>query len=54
MRYVKDALYSGRPAADQARAAFERILDLSEPSESRGINFVLPTSDVHRLGVLPA
>jgi hypothetical protein len=54
MRYVKDALYSRCPAADQARAAFGRVLELSEPSESRGINFVLPTSDVLRLGVVPA
>jgi hypothetical protein len=54
MRYVKDALYSGRSAADQARSAFKHVLALSEPSESRGINFVLPTSDVYRLGVVPA
>jgi hypothetical protein len=54
MRYVKDALYDQHPPADQACVAFGRLIELSEPSESRGINFVLPTLDVLSLGVLPA
>ena len=53
MRYVKDSLYGERPPSDQARVAFQRILELSEPAEGRGVNFVLRTSDVVSLDVVP-
>ncbi len=54
MRYVKDVLYGEIPPSEEARAAFQRILELSEPADGRGVNFVLRTSDVINLGVMPA
>jgi hypothetical protein len=54
MRYVKDALYSQSGPSEESRVAFQRILELSEPSDGRGINFVLKTADVLSLGVVPA
>ena len=54
MRYVRDILYSEHPPYDQADEAFFDILALSEPTAGTGINFVLPTSDVIKLGVTPA
>lgn len=54
MRYVKDTLFGhSRPSAE-ARAAFQRILELSDPENGLGINFVLATADVESLGVVPA
>lgn len=53
MRYTKQALYEGTVSKGE-QAAFTRILELSEPSEGRGINFVLNATDLRSMGVLPA
>lgn len=53
MRYTKQSLYEGAVSQGE-RAAFMRILELSEPSEGRGINFVLKTADLLPMGVIPA
>lgn len=53
MRYTKQSLYEGAVSRDE-RAVFMRILELSEPSEGRGVNFVLKTADLLPMGVIPA
>jgi hypothetical protein len=54
MRYVKDTLFGHSLPSTEARAAFRRILELSDPENGLGINFVLATADVERLGVVVA
>jgi hypothetical protein len=54
MRYTKDVLYGDRPPSDSAKDGFNRILKLSEPVVGRGMNFVLPTDDLSKLGVIGA
>jgi hypothetical protein len=54
MRHVKDSLFGNRAPTDESQSAFQHILELSEPNEGRGINFVLGTADVVKLGVVPA
>lgn len=54
MRYVKDSLFGKRAPTDESQVAFQRLLGLSEPTEGRGVNFVLATADVMKLGVVAA
>lgn len=54
MRFTKDALYGDCSASEAARDGFNGILKLSEPIEGRGVNFVLPTNDLNKLGVVSA
>jgi hypothetical protein len=54
MRYTKDVLYGDCPPSEAAKDGFNGILKLSEPIEGRGVNFVLPTDDLSKLGVVAA
>lgn len=54
MRYTKDVLYGDCPPSNSAKEGFNRILKLSEPVAGRGMNFVLPTDDLSKLGVVAA
>jgi hypothetical protein len=54
MRYSKDVLYGDCQPSEVAKDGFQGILKLSEPVEGRGVNFVLPTDDLSKLGVIAA
>jgi hypothetical protein len=54
MRYTKEILYSDCRPSEVAKDGFNGILKLSEPIEGRGVNFVLPTNDLSKLGVVAA
>lgn len=54
MRYVRDVLVGKAPAGARAQEAFHKIVGLSNPRRGMGVNFVMPTHDLLRLGVLPA
>ncbi|PAQ06726.1 DUF3800 domain-containing protein [Mesorhizobium temperatum] len=54
MRYTRELLYAGQRPSTHAREVFHRIIDLSEPNNGRGVNFVLATDDLLKLGVVPA
>jgi hypothetical protein len=54
MRYTKDVLFGGEAPSSDARAAFRQVLALGDPARGLGINFVLPTRDLLRLGVRPS
>jgi hypothetical protein len=54
MRYAKDVLYGDCLPSEAAKDGFKGILKLSEPIEGRGVNFVLPTNDLSKLGVVVA
>jgi hypothetical protein len=54
MRFTKDVLYGDHPPSEAAKVGFNSILKLSEPLEGRGVNFVLPTNDLSKLGVVEA
>jgi hypothetical protein len=52
MRYTKEVLYGDCPPSEAAKDSFNGILNLSEPIEGRGVNFVLPTNDLSKLDVV--
>jgi hypothetical protein len=54
MRFTKDMLYGDCPPSEVAKDGFNSILKQSEPFEGRGVNFVLPTNDLSKLGVVAA
>ena len=54
MRYVRDILVEKMPADPCAREAFHKIVGLGNPRRGLGVNFVMPTQNLLRLGVLPA
>ena len=54
MRYARDVLDGKMPADACAQAAFHKIVGLGNPRRGLGVNFVMPTQNLLRLGVLPA
>lgn len=54
MRYVRDVLGGKGPASSCAQEAFHKIVGLGNPRRGLGVNFVMPTQNLLRLGVLPA
>ena len=54
MRYVRDVLLGTKPAGPGAQQAFHKIIGLGNPQRGLGVNFVMPTQKLLRLGVLPA
>lgn len=54
MRYVRNALGGKTPSVAGAREAFHKIVGLSDPHRGIGVNFVMPTHDLLRIGVFPA
>jgi hypothetical protein len=54
MRFTKDVLYGDCPPSETAKDGFKGILKMSKPVEGRGVNFVLPTNDLSKLGVVAA
>jgi hypothetical protein len=54
MRFTRDVVYGDCPPSELSKDGFNTILKLSEPREGRGVNFVLPTKELRKLGVVPA
>ena len=54
MRYVRNVLAGKTPSAAGAREAFYKVVGLSNPRRGIGVNFVMPSHDLLRLGVMPA
>ncbi|CAN5279786.1 hypothetical protein BH10PSE13_BH10PSE13_10080 [soil metagenome] len=54
MRYVRNVLAGKAPTGHGAADAFGAIIGLSNPPRAVGVNFVMPTQDLLRLGVVPA
>ncbi|NJM34388.1 MAG: DUF3800 domain-containing protein [Rhodomicrobium sp.] len=54
MRYVRDVLVGKMPADPCASETFHKIVGLGNPRRGLGVNFVMPTQNLLRLGVLPA
>jgi hypothetical protein len=53
MRHVKTVLHDGRPPTQAAARTFSTLVDLTDPLRGLGINFVLSSADVMRLGIQP-
>lgn len=54
MRYVRDVLAGKMPTSTSAQETFHKIIGLSNPRRGLGVNFVMPTQNLLRLGVIPA
>jgi hypothetical protein len=53
MRYAQDKLFSQTSISRARLDAFQSVVALSEPTRGTGVNFVLSSRDVGRLGVRP-
>lgn len=53
MRYAKRILYEGHVPSPAERKAFSSLLVLSDPERAEGVNYVLASADMLRLGAIP-
>lgn len=53
MRYVQDGAIFRKSPAPLRALAFHALIGSGDPSTGPGVNFVMPTRDIARLGVLP-
>lgn len=53
MRHVKSVLHDRVAPGSEAARAFHALMNLTDPNEGLGINFVLAHGDIERLGVRP-
>lgn len=53
MRYVQEVAVRRTRVAPGYHDAFRALIDLSNPARGLGVNLVLPTRNILRLGLIP-